>query len=595
MDGSEEIDSNITSDTGEILFTNDDLKSFLQGNSNISDTIKKNIQNYLSKESSISADIFSKHSTTSTVPSTILPFSVDDLKSYLLGRSNLTKMEEEVIQQYLVKNSTFLGNIIPKYPSVFKKPRPIIPGGNLSLDGSEEIDSNIISDTGEILFTNDDLKSFLQGYSNISDIAKKNIQNYLSKESSFPESFFSKFSTSTTEPRRNQSLNDDYQSIVFDPKHFNLSMAPEDILFTIDDLQSYLQGQANLSRAQEEQIQAILTNLTSVTNTTLEDYLVKVRQSTSSMPTFISTITRRQSVSTSAGHSPLDKTSTSTLPSPYDSSNVSDFRKSIGISDDHKGNITSLPLTTASSITQSSVDETQILSPETADNRERKIKNTTLHPSLPSRKPNTTLSPSLHSLTSLSTISQKYPHTSSSNIVSGRIKYVDPTSSEEATTELSYSTLLTSLSSELETTSEILSMQTSIATSSASTTSSSSSSSVTTDKLLLTTKDNQYTSKSIDTSTQSSPLSHVRSTEIFSTIFPSTSKSMISTKSSSDYQRMVTNAEQTKSTLPYSTTTTVRRHRTRIPKITRWRTQTFTPTLPSTISSHIDTTIPGTS
>ena len=504
-------------------------------------------------------------------------------------------MEEEVIQQYLVKNSTFLGNIIPKYPSVFKKPRPIIPGGNLSLDGSEEIDSNITSDTGEILFTNDDLKSFLQGYSNISDIAKKNIQNYLSKESSFPESFFSKFSTSTTEPRRNQSLNDDYQSIVFDPKYFNLSMAPEDILFTIDDLQSYLQGQANLSRAQEEQIQAILTNLTSVTNTTLEDYLVKVRQSTSSMPTFISTITRRQSVSTSAGHSPLDKTSTSTLPSPYDSSNVSDFRKSIGISDDHKGNITSLPLTTASSITQSSVDETQILSPETADNRERKIKNTTLHPSLPSRKPNTTLSPSLHSLTSLSTISQKYPHTSSSNIVSGRIKYVDPTSSEEATTELSYSTLLTSLSSELETTSEILSMQTSIATSSASTTSSSSSSLVTTDKLLLTTKDNQYTSKSIDTSTQSSPLSHVRSTDIFSTIFPSTSKSMISTKSSSDYQRMVTNAEQTKSTLPYSTTTTVRRHRTRIPKITRWRTQTFTPTLPSTISSHIDTTIPGTS
>lgn len=94
---------------------------------------------------------------------------------------------------------------------------------------------------------------------------------------------------------------------------------------------------------------------------------------------------------------------------------------------------------------------------------------------------------------------------------------------------------------------------------------------------------------------QSSPLSHVRSTDIFSTIFPSTSRSMISTKSSSDYQPMVTNAEQTKSTLPYSTTTTIRRHRTRIPKITRWRTQTFTTTQPSIISSHFDTTIPGSS
>jgi hypothetical protein len=172
-------------------------------------------------------------------------------------------------------------------------------------DYSEELlpfdpaDYNRTADSKEMLFSDDDLQAYLDDRANLSKSQEAQIQAYLIKQASSNHSIFSKYSKSTKLPTRiytsDDNLHPDYQNgdtqsqnyltktPVFNSKYFNFSTDSEEILFSEDDLQSYLQGRGNLSLAQEAQIKAYLAKQTSLDNNTFSRYLTSTRKPTKTL------------------------------------------------------------------------------------------------------------------------------------------------------------------------------------------------------------------------------------------------------------------------------------------------------------------------
>ncbi len=347
---------NRTIDSEKVFFSDDDLKSYLQGRANLSLAQKVQIQSYLAKQSSFPYNLFSKYSTSTKKPRrtsipghTIQPefqrkgnlsvtedvqsedyseeifssdpesynrtidsekvfFSDDDLKSYLQGRANLSLAQERQIQAYLAKQSSPYYNRFSKYPTSTKMPRrTLIPGRTIQSESQRQADQSLTEDTQsedyldepdseEVLFSEDDLRSYVEGRANLSKNQEAQIQAYLAKQTSSNQSIFSIYSKSTKLPTRiytsDDNLHRGYSSEntqlpnyltktpLFDSKYFNFSAGSEEILFSEDDLQSYLQGRGNLSLAQETQIQAYLAKRTSLDNNTLARYFTSTRRPT---------------------------------------------------------------------------------------------------------------------------------------------------------------------------------------------------------------------------------------------------------------------------------------------------------------------------
>ncbi|CAF4009972.1 unnamed protein product, partial [Rotaria sp. Silwood2] len=323
---------NRTIDREKILFSDDDLRSFLEGRANLSENQKAKIEAYLSKQLSSNRSISSKFPASTKFPGkkythdenvhadyesedtqlqdyeleiplsdwndfnrTLhedgIPLSLDDLRSFLEGRANLSKKQKAHIRAYLSKQPSRSHDIFLKYSTSTKLPSRKYPADD-NLYRDDQIDSmqsqsdvprtplfhskdfNRTIDREEILFSDDDLRSFLEGRANLSRNQKAQIEAYLSEQASSNRSTSSKYSTRTKLPDvkftlddglKSDDESDDTQSNGYvtkrplsDSKDFNHTIDEEGILFSDDDLRSFFDGRANLSNNQKTQIEAYL-------------------------------------------------------------------------------------------------------------------------------------------------------------------------------------------------------------------------------------------------------------------------------------------------------------------------------------------------
>ncbi|CAF4271119.1 unnamed protein product, partial [Adineta steineri] len=328
---------NISTGSEKIFISKDDLRSYLQGRKNLSKIQEEQIKAYFEKQSESDQSIFSEYLKTTKKPkdenyrdqnrkledflnkipmidskyfnistgSEKIFISKDDLRSYLQGRKNLSKIQEEQIKAYFEKQSEFDQEIFSKFLTNTIKPRrPLLPGMDPQSDIDEEtddthdenregellpLDLTYFNDTKNpegILFNVDDLRSYLEGGGNLTEVQQAQIEAYLARQSSSNQSIFSKYSKTTKRPSKifisdDNTYDDDDTSqeidledvlnriLVMDSKYFNFSTDSEKILISKDDLRAYLQGRTNLSKSQEVGIQTYLTKHTSVGNDTL--------------------------------------------------------------------------------------------------------------------------------------------------------------------------------------------------------------------------------------------------------------------------------------------------------------------------------------
>ena len=315
------IDSN-----GAIFSDDDELRTFLETRSNLSRNDMDMIRTYLFgrklfNQTSLSTTTSafkssmrssSRYNTTtqSRIRVTTTPldwkellFSEDDLNSYLQGRTNLSLAQEKQIQAYLSQQSSSSYNPFSRQPTTTRQlQRTSKPGGRIQPDigrirnasstastTSRSRSQNVFTtafplknrttDSHQTLFSDDDdLRSFLQVRSNLSTNAIEQIQDYLSRRKFLNQTRSPNITNLTT------STSVSTESIIhptqtpFDWKYFNFSTIPEDLPFSEDDLRSYLEGRANLSLTQQEQIQTFLSKYLSSTYSPSSPYSTSTRK-----------------------------------------------------------------------------------------------------------------------------------------------------------------------------------------------------------------------------------------------------------------------------------------------------------------------------
>ncbi|CAF3690181.1 unnamed protein product, partial [Adineta steineri] len=315
---------NHTTHEEKLLFTTDDLKSYLKGRGNLSLAQQKQIEAYLERQSALNQTIFSKNPLTTKRPT--IPFTSDedimlenllnkmpvvdskyynistnsekilipkdDLKLYLQGRGNLSKIQEAQVQTYIAEQSPSDQYILSKYLTSTVKPRSegdhsFIKDTHSKTYTEEELLSDLdyferTTNSEERSFTIDDLRSYLLGHGNLSLAQKTEIEQYLAKQSPSNQNIFSKYLTTTT---ASGTINDNYQNRnrkleellnkipLVDSKYYNISTNTEHILIPKDDLKLYLQGQGNLSKTQEEQVQTYIAEQSPSDQYILSKYL----------------------------------------------------------------------------------------------------------------------------------------------------------------------------------------------------------------------------------------------------------------------------------------------------------------------------------
>ncbi|CAF4225003.1 unnamed protein product, partial [Adineta steineri] len=334
---------NHTTDSQTLLFTADDLRSYLQGRRNLSQSQTAQMEEYLAKQAALNRTVFSIYFKSTKRPTKIIipdkslreyyengsvnlekmfkdiPFtdlkyfnfstsseqiliSEDDLRSYLQGQKNLSKIQEEQLKAYLAKQSESDQNIFSKlFTSTIKPRRSLIPGADIHSDLHSEEDHsqellpldltyfNNTEHSEKILFTVDDLKAHLQGQGNFTEAQKTQIQVYLTRQAQSNQSLFSKYSK-TTKPTTTihsslDNIYDDYQSDntelqdfldklpQTDSNYFNFSTGSKQILISKDDFTSYLQGRGNLTEVQKAQIEAYLATQSPSNQSIFSEYL----------------------------------------------------------------------------------------------------------------------------------------------------------------------------------------------------------------------------------------------------------------------------------------------------------------------------------
>ncbi|CAF4339507.1 unnamed protein product, partial [Rotaria sp. Silwood2] len=247
-------DFNHTIDT-EIMFSDDDVQSFLEGRANFSKEQKAKIEAYLNKQSSANRSAFSKYLTSTKLPTTINA-SLDNVYS------------DHGIED--IRSQDYDSKI------------PLSDSKNL----------NRTKDTEGISFSDDDLRSFLEDPSNFTKSQKEKIQAYLNKQSSTSRSESFKSLPSTKLPTTKYTYHDskkshfdnhdtqpqDYltKTPLSDSKDFNPTIDTE-IFFSDDDLQSFLEGRANFSNNQKEQIETYLNKQSSTNRSAFSKYLTSTK------------------------------------------------------------------------------------------------------------------------------------------------------------------------------------------------------------------------------------------------------------------------------------------------------------------------------
>ncbi|CAM4885008.1 unnamed protein product [Rotaria socialis] len=282
--------ANVTTETKESPFSDDDLQAFIEGRANFSKTQETQIKAYLEKQSLLNRTITSQFTTGTKTPisnTTVLDhktdtdttlFSDDVLQSFLEGRGNFSKEQEKQIKDYLSKQSSSNRDLISKYSTSTRLPGRIsTTGDSIHSDRNTEntysqkyptkipvIDSKSLSrttDTAEIIFSEDDLRSYREGRGNLSKERETQIQAYLSKQSSSSPNIFSRYPIGTVLPGHIYTTDRMHENTTIpqinseDIQRFTDS---DGISISHDDLQSYLQGRGNLSLAKQKLIQAYL-------------------------------------------------------------------------------------------------------------------------------------------------------------------------------------------------------------------------------------------------------------------------------------------------------------------------------------------------
>ena len=302
----EEADDDPSPDMTGVNFSEDEVRSYFQGRSNLTTEQRKQMQNFLSQQLSSDPKILSKFLTTkaptrappsiNAAPSdsqgddedspkrspsdsddrssmTKLPdvtFSDKEIESYLQGRANLSATEEKQIHAFLAEQAATNHSVLAKY---FKSTRK--PDGSTA--SGEEADDDPSQDMTGVNFSEDEVRSYLQGRSNFTTEQRKQMQNFLSRQLSSDPKMFSKYLTTTTNKAstRAPSLIDSGPS---DPQGDDEDSTKEppsdsdgtsrttklpDVTFSDKEIESYLQGRANLSATEEKQIQAFLAKKSS--------------------------------------------------------------------------------------------------------------------------------------------------------------------------------------------------------------------------------------------------------------------------------------------------------------------------------------------
>ncbi|UJR30618.1 hypothetical protein I4U23_018143 [Adineta vaga] len=322
---------NRTTNTQNISFTFNDLQSYLEGKANLSELQKENIKEYLNQQSSPLQNIISHYAQSTKQPSSTVTsmkindkelddlmekiplsdseeilISKDDIRSYLEGdRSNLSKSQEEKIQVYLEKQMSSDKNIFSKYfTTTTDATHSSISDTNIDLSNQRVRNHTLTNDTStqtylpellpmilehfilsndtdkKHLFTGDDLKSFLHGHGNLTLSKIKQIKDYLADQSVAIQNISSHYLKGTAESFNSSTPNDKLpehkqteEKALSDLLEKLPSIDFEDLTITKDDLQSYLQGQRNLSKVQEYQIEAYLAKQSSSDQNLLSKYI----------------------------------------------------------------------------------------------------------------------------------------------------------------------------------------------------------------------------------------------------------------------------------------------------------------------------------
>ena len=303
------------------IFSVNDLYSYLEGQGNFSTKERSLIKAYLANQSLSNDNIFTKYlkgTNKTSIPGVLgdnIPFedqddqsklaeeiirslnskflnrtididgtifSVNDIRSYLEGKANLTESQKTQIQTYLNKQISTNRSVFSKFLTSTKKPTgTFIPDNNSRLPDSVSklplFDSKLYNHTNytaDTIFTEEDVISYLQGRANFTSIQETQIRTYLAQKLFPIDKFSSKYFTSTKRPKRNftsethanETLSSDEQTRQeeefngphFNSQHFNRTLDSLGGIFTDDDLQSYLLGTGNLSDSRKEQITAYI-------------------------------------------------------------------------------------------------------------------------------------------------------------------------------------------------------------------------------------------------------------------------------------------------------------------------------------------------
>ncbi|CAF1943653.1 unnamed protein product [Rotaria magnacalcarata] len=323
---------NQTIDSQAIIFTDDDLQSFLEGRANLSKIQKTHIETYLSQTSPVNRSITVKNPTHKKLPVNIHPidgkahandrsehtqeqeldskktlsdskdtsrtvdtdhivFTEDDLRSFLEGRSNLSQNQKAKIQSYLNKQSSYdISSTSASYLSNKIQTSQIhAADDNMhTVHQSEASQSPTISK--DIVFSEDELRAYLEGRTNLSRSREAQIQAYLSKNSSLDQNQFST-STQILTPIHgtNDKLHEKHESHYPatpkpDSKFLNGTKDSQAIIFTDDELRSFLQGRANLSKSQKSQIETYLSQTSSLNRSIYVRYPIVIKSPTKVYP-----------------------------------------------------------------------------------------------------------------------------------------------------------------------------------------------------------------------------------------------------------------------------------------------------------------------
>ena len=283
-DDSDEFDSkgvNGTRTPSERLFSEDEIRAYLQGRTNLSETQQEQIRLILSKSTTKGFGTISKHSTSTAKSSTFLTpddqlskllayvsqqrnraensttftLSENDIRAYVEGRTNLSASQQEQIRLILSEPT------LTKHPTTMSSTTTLpVPDDYLSKFLSYVAQhSNGTHNVTKISVSEDDVRAYVEGRGNLTESQQEQIRLILSEPPASELGIVTRNPTST-KPTLSYSVPDDYLSkfLSYVSQHSNATDNVTKILVSEDDVRAYVERRGNLSESQKEQIRLIM-------------------------------------------------------------------------------------------------------------------------------------------------------------------------------------------------------------------------------------------------------------------------------------------------------------------------------------------------